>query len=89
MAKLLGIEVCTPAIVYLVLSFLLIIYSLFTLRIVWGLSVWIWTIIHVLIVLFWTFVLNAICNYGYTMVSWILVLFPIVVVLFGYLTNSY
>jgi hypothetical protein len=89
MAKLLGIDVCTPAVVYLVLSFLLIIYSLFTLKVVWGLTVWVWTIIHILIVLFWTFVLNAICNYGYKWVSWILVLLPIVVVLFGFLTNSY
>jgi hypothetical protein len=89
MAVILGINVCTPAVVYMVLSFLLILYSLFTLNVVWGLSVWMWTLFHILVVLFWTFVLNAVCNYGYKWVSWVLVLLPIIVVIFGVMMNAY
>jgi uncharacterized membrane protein len=54
-----------------------------------GFSVWVWALIHVLIILFWTFILNAVCAYGYSWVSWILVLFPLLVVLLGILTNAY
>jgi hypothetical protein len=87
--KLLGIDVCTPAVVYLVISILLILYVLFSLTNVMGFSVWVWALIHVLIILFWTFILNAVCAYGYSWVSWILVLFPLLVVLLGILTNAY
>lgn len=87
--NLLGINICTPAVIYLVISILLILYVVFSLTYVMGLSVWFWAIIHILIILFWTFILNSVCAYGYTWVSWILVLFPLLVVLFGILTNAY
>jgi len=85
----LGWKICTPAVLYLVISLFLVLYGLFTLRTVWGFGVWAWTLIHIGIILFWTFVLNAICAYGFKWVSWILVLLPIAVVMFGYLTKGY
>lgn len=87
--KLLGIDVCTPAVVYLFFSVLLILYVLISLTSIMGLSVWIWSIIHLLIILFWTFILNSVCFYGYEWVSWVLVLFPLFVVLFSILTGAY
>lgn len=33
-------------------------------------------ILKALYISFWTFVLNALCDYGYKKLSWILVLFP-------------
>lgn len=87
--KVLGMSICTPAVVYLVISILLILYVLFSLRSVMGLSIWIWTLVNVLVVFFWTFVLNAICAFGYKWVSWVLVLFPIVLILFSIMTNAY
>ena len=86
---ILGIKVCTPAVVYLVISLLLILYVLFSLTSVMGLSVWIWAVIHVLMILFWTFILNAVCAYGYKWVSWLLVLLPILMVLFGIFSGAY
>lgn len=86
--NLLGIQVCTPGVVYLVISILLILYVLFNLSYIMGITVWIWAIIHILIVLFWTFILNAVCAYGYTWISWLLVLFPLLVVIFSILINT-
>jgi hypothetical protein len=59
---------CTPAMVYLVLSIVAMIVGAKML-----------TIVHVLLVLLWTFLLNFLCSKGYKTVSWILVLLPIVV----------
>jgi hypothetical protein len=78
----LGTNICTPALVYIVINILLILYILISLTRIMGFDVWIWALINLLFILFWTFVLNAICAYGYTYVSWILVVFPIVVILF-------
>jgi hypothetical protein len=64
-------RLCTPAIVYLVLS----IVALFV-----GAKVF--TIIHVLGIILWTFILNYLCSIGLTTISWILVLLPIII-MFG------
>jgi hypothetical protein len=64
-------SLCRPAQLYLLLSALSI------------LSVFISTmslsnlVMSVIVALVWTFVLNKICSGGYTMISWILVLLPI------------
>ena len=65
-------ELCTPALVYLVLSVISIvavaneasISSLF---------------VNTLFVSLWTFLLNVLCQRGYTALSWVLVLLPIIV----------
>jgi len=59
---------CTPAMVYLVLSIVAMIVGVKML-----------TIVHVVFVLLWTFLLNFLCSKGYKTVSWVLVLLPIVV----------
>lgn len=61
-------KLCAPALVYLVLS----VIGLF-------IGAHMFTIIHVLSILLWTFILNYICSIGYTTLSWILVLLPIII----------
>ena len=64
-------DLCTPALVYLVLSAISFVAmargmstsSLFT---------------NALFVILWTFLLNVLCQRGYTALSWILVLLPII-----------
>lgn len=80
-------NLCTPAYVYLVISLITVMviatqnlgnknvyclgpyacntnstYTLFTLKLIY--------------ILFWTWILNLICNSGYSIISWILVLIP-------------
>ena len=65
-------DLCTPALVYLVLSLISFVAvaneaslsSLF---------------VNALFVSLWTFLLNVLCQRGYTALSWILVLLPIIV----------
>jgi hypothetical protein len=65
-------ELCTPALVYLVLSAISFVAtaqnnSASTL------------FVNALFVLLWTFLLNVLCQRGFTALSWILVLLPIIV----------
>ncbi len=65
-------DLCTPALVYLVLSIISFVAtaegrSASTL------------FVNSLFVLLWTFLLNVLCQRGYTALSWILVLLPIIV----------
>ena len=65
-------DLCTPALVYLVLSVISLVAmangnsvsSLF---------------VNALFVGLWTFLLNVLCQRGYTALSWVLVLLPIIV----------
>jgi hypothetical protein len=67
-------DICTPALVYLVLSAIsfigmargMSVSSLFT---------------NGAFVVLWTFLLNVLCQRGYTALSWVLVLLPIIVLL--------
>ena len=61
-------KLCSPAILYLVLAIIALIFN-FQYSI---LSV----ILHILFIGIWTFVLNWICSKGYKWVSWLLVLIP-------------
>lgn len=65
------LKLCTPALVYLIISVLSIFYMIsqgmtsgIVLKAVW--------------MAFWTFVLNIICNAGYEAFSWFLVLLPFI-----------
>lgn len=60
---------CMPAKVYLVLSLLGMIYTLFSGSI--GI-----VILHLLFIVLWTWFLNWLCDNGYSSISWLLVLFP-------------
>ena len=64
---------CTPALVYLILSIIGIIYYLFTYSI--GT-----VLLQTFFMLIWTWLLNYICSSGYEVVSWILVILPIILV---------
>lgn len=86
--NVLGFKICTPAVVYLVISFLLILYVIFSLSSILGFSVWVWALIQLLIMLFWTFILNSVCVAGYKWVSWALVILPLVIVLFSILMKG-
>lgn len=48
-------------------------------------------IFNAIYILFWTFILNALCKAGYTEISWFLVLFPIIVlfVIFAFILINF
>jgi hypothetical protein len=75
MAKLFkigGLKLCTPVYVYLIISVISFLMMI-------GMNLSGATIMmFVLKVLFWSFVLNIICDSGYTNVSWFLVLLPFI-----------
>jgi len=68
-------NLCTPALVYFILSVIAIIGMIFTDFLV------IPILIQVIYVILWTFLLNYLCSIGYGGVSWFLVLFPYIVIL--------
>ena len=82
-------ELCSPAAVYFVVSIFALIMILFqnlgnsnsyhvgnfSCRVP---STMIVFIVKLIYVLFWTWLLNLICKDGYTGVSWLLVLFPLI-----------
>jgi len=64
-------NICAPALVYLILS----VIGLF-------IGAKMFTVIHVIGILLWTFILNFLCSKGYKTLSWILVLLPIIFMFF-------
>ena len=66
-------KLCLPSKVYLVLSIISIILALLL-----SLCSVLCCSIKLLFVFVWTWILNIICKAGYTTVSWVLVLFPII-----------
>jgi hypothetical protein len=78
-------SLCDPAKLYISLVLISVVFSLYN-----GLQV-MSAIVQVLFALFWTFVLNWICQKGYKGVSWFLVLLPfilMVLVYLGIMTNG-
>ena len=74
--KIGGLALCRPAYVYLILS--LIAFILFIAMQSSGSAI----MGFVLQVMIWTFILNLICSSGYEKVSWFLVLFPFILIIF-------
>jgi hypothetical protein len=83
-------DLCTPAFVYLILSFVAIVFIAFQnlggeggmycvgsygCKTSFTFIIFIFKIIYIL---FWTWLLNIICKSGYETVSWILVLLPFI-----------
>lgn len=80
-------ELCTPALVYFIISIVAIVIMLFqnlgnkrkysvgyfSFRVPSTILIFILKLIYIL---FWTWVLNLICKDGHTGISWFLVLFP-------------
>jgi hypothetical protein len=71
-------SLCLPSKVYLVLSFIGILVSLFVPAL--GEFSLLMQLFHVVYVVFWTWVLNLICKAGYKIISWNLVLAPFILV---------
>lgn len=82
-------RLCTPALVYIIISFIAILimfFQNFGNRNVYCLgnfncdvsNVSTIFIIKILYVLFWTWILSLICESGYKNVAWLLVLFPFI-----------
>lgn len=70
-------KLCPPALLYLGLSLLVLLVSVFqTTMSLTGLVIY--ALVSLLFITFWTWILNLICNAGYKWVSWVLVLVPLV-----------
>jgi len=68
-------KLCTPALIYFVLSVIGIGIALF------NRFRFVTILVKVLFVLLWTWVLNLLCKKGFTVLSWILVVLPFLMVL--------
>ena len=62
-------KLCTPAIVYLVLATIALLFNMMNFSIFS-------TLIHIIFIGLWTLILNWICKKGFTWVSWLLVVLP-------------
>ena len=70
-------KLCAPAIVYLVFSIISIFASL-------AQSVSLGSIVmQAIMTILWTWVIQYLCTNGYKTLSWILVLFPIIIIIMG------
>ena len=67
-------NLCAPAILYLGISLLAILYFIFT----ESYNI-LFYVFNILMILLWTWILNVICGAGYKWVSWLLVLFPFII----------
>jgi hypothetical protein len=68
-------KLCTPALVYLVISVITIVVGIFTDFHIVSL------LIKAFFVALWTWFLNYLCSKGYKIISWVLVLLPFLVML--------
>jgi hypothetical protein len=82
-------ELCAPAMLYFLISIIAFVISLiqnlghndsyhvgdFSCRVPNTLLIFIVKLIYIL---FWTWILNLICKDGYTFISWLLILFPFI-----------
>jgi hypothetical protein len=86
-------KICTPALLYLILSFisiLIIIFSTIQNKPLYCLgeyncgssAIILFLITEIIFILFWTWVLNLICKAGYKSISWFLVLLPFIILFF-------
>ena len=71
-------NLCTPAKLYLVISIISIVFALFNRFNIVAVS------IKLLFVLVWTLVLSCLCDKGFTLLSWGLVLFPYILILLAF-----
>jgi hypothetical protein len=71
-------QLCTPALVYLVIAIISLLFSFMSMSAMSNL-------VHLVFVGLWTWFLNFLCRRGYPIVSWVLVLAPfiMIVLMFG------
>lgn len=71
-------KLCTPAQIYFALTILATVLAIFQ-------RVPIFAVLMKLFFAFgWTYILNMLCSNGYKNVSWFLVLFPYIMIMFAY-----
>lgn len=70
-------KLCSPAMLYLVISTIVILYSFFNR--IFSLST---VILKGIFVLIWTWFLNYLCSKNHTMISWFLVVIPYLFTMF-------
>ena len=74
-------SLCLPSKVYFVLAFVGILASVLAPTVFGGVSLFM-HLIHLVYVVFWTWVLDLICKAGYKWLSWVLVLAPFLAAIF-------
>ena len=67
-------QLCTPSLVYLGLSLLSTIFSVMNMSLVAN-------VINILFIGIWTWFLNYLCTIGYSTASWLLLLFPFLIMI--------
>ena len=72
-------SLCLPSKVYFVLSAASILLTMLAPRVFGRISI-LSQVVHIIYVVFWTWILNLICKAGYKWISWVLVLAPIIIV---------
>jgi len=70
-------DLCAPALVYLVLSAISFFSMIFITKDMTASNAF----LQAFFIFLWTFLLNALCQRGYTALSWILVLLPLILLL--------
>jgi hypothetical protein len=73
------LNICLPSLIYLILGLISLIMMIFHKFKAF------FAFIQLLVIIFWTWILNLICSAGYTWVSWVLVLLPFIIILFAFL----
>jgi len=61
---------CTPAMIYFIISFIYLIISAFTTFNVISI------IIKLFFIMLWTWFLNFLCSKGYSIISWLIIVLP-------------
>lgn len=61
---------CTPAMVYFVVSIIYLIFSSFT-----SFNI-MFIIIHIFIIMLWSWFLNFLCKNGYSIIAWLIIVLP-------------
>ena len=62
-------SLCTPAFIYIIIAFIYLLVSVFRSFNMIG------TVINLLFILLWTWILNYLCINGYNIIAWLLLIF--------------
>ena len=64
------LNLCTPAFVYFIVSFIYLIINSFTNFNIMSI------IFNIVIIMFWSFLLNFLCSMGYSIIAWLIIILP-------------
>ena len=67
-------QLCTPAMIYFVISFIYLIFSSFS-----NFNI-ITIIIKFFFIMIWSWLLNLLCSNGYSVISWLIIVLPFLVI---------